>query len=136
MTISVAKYSVIMTHHNAASGRHLIPETRCQDAGFFITVRNEVGKVFFLHLSVILSTGEEGLPQCMLGYHHPPPGPGTPQSRDPPWDQVPPEQTPPRTSPPGADPTPLGPGPPEQTPPRDGYLCGWYASYWNSFLFK
>ena len=21
---------------NAASGRHLIPETRCQDAGFFI----------------------------------------------------------------------------------------------------
>ena len=22
-----------------------------------------------------------------------------------------------------------------QTPP-DGYCCGWYASYWNAFLFK
>ena len=22
-----------------------------------------------------------------------------------------------------------------QTPPADGYCCGWYASYWNAFLF-
>ena len=41
----------------------------------------------FLHLSVILSTGE-CLPQCMLGYHNPPsrhpPGPGPPGTRHPP----------------------------------------------------
>ena len=38
-----------------------------------ITGRNEVAaKVMFLLVSVILFTG--GLPQCMLGYHHPPPG--------------------------------------------------------------
>ena len=40
---------------------------------YFITVRNEVAKVIFLHLSVILFTGGGGgLPQCMLGYHTPP----------------------------------------------------------------
>ena len=22
-----------------------------------------------------------------------------------------------------------------QNPPADGYCCGWYASYWNAFLF-
>ena len=149
VTISVAKYSVVMTHHNAASGRHLIPETRCQDAGFFITVRNEVGKVMFLHLSVILSTGGEGLPQCMLGYHPPgtrhppqsrhPPGPGPPKantprtSPPPPRDQVTPEQTPPpwdqvprsRHPLPGSSPPwsrhPLGPGTPP--PPQETATC-------------
>ena len=91
----------------------------------FITVRNEVAKVMFLHLSVSHSVHRGGLPQCMLGYHtprnrhprgtrhppgtrhplgtrhpprtrHHPPGPGTP------WDQVPSQG-------PG---TPLGPGAP------------------------
>ena len=68
------------------------------------------------------------LPQCMLGYHTPPPEqtppeqmpPGSrhthlPGSRQPPWEQTPPppgEQTPPR----GAD-TPGSRDPPEQTPP-------------------
>ena len=47
---------------------------------------------------VCLSTGEGGLPQCMLEYHTP-----TPR-----------EQTTP--------------------PPADGYCCGRYASYWNTFL--
>ena len=28
-----------------------------------------------------------------------------------------------------------GPGGAWQRPPRDGYCCGWYASYWNAFLF-
>ena len=29
------------------------------------------------------------------------------------------------------------PGPREGVEtPRDGYCCGWYASYWNAFLFK
>ena len=22
-----------------------------------------------------------------------------------------------------------------ETPPQDGHCCGWYASYWNAFLF-
>ena len=25
--------------------------------------------------------------------------------------------------------------PPGQTPPADGYCYGWYASYWNAFLY-
>ena len=52
-----------------------------------ITVRNEVAKVMFIHLSVC---PQGGLPQCMLGYHqhHPPP---------------PPEQTPKRRPPAPAD---------------------------------
>ena len=63
-----------------------------------ITVCNEVAKVMFLHLSVILFTGG-CLPQCMLGYHPPgadttpgsrpprtrhPPRPGTPWTKHPP----------------------------------------------------
>ena len=84
----------------------------------------------FLRLSVSHSVHRGGLPQCMLGYHTPPPSrhpplPGPPdqappggctprEQTRPPWDQVPP----------GAD-TPLA---------ADGYCCGWYASYWNAFL--
>ena len=56
---------------------------------------------------------------CMLGYH-PPQGADTSQ-----------EQTPLRSRhPPRAD-------PPEQTPPpRIRSMSGWYASYWNAFLFS
>ena len=47
------------------------------------TVRNEVAKVMFLHLSVCPRGG--GLPQCMLGYHTPleqaPPGSRQPPPR-------------------------------------------------------
>ena len=59
----------------------------------------KLGKVMFLHVSVILFTGGGGLPHCMLGYTpHPPPGPKagtpppeyTPPSRHPPQDQAPP----------------------------------------------
>ena len=103
---------------------------------YIFTVRNEVSKVMFLHLSVILSTGR-GLPQCMLGYHppganppksrHPPPGPGNPPGADPPG------QTPPRDQ---ALPSPEQ-TPPEQTPPQgDDCRCGRYASYWNAFLLN
>ena len=72
-----------------------------------------------------------GLPQCMLGYHHPrtrhPPGQTPPSGADPPR-----EQTPPRvdTPSPGAD-----------TPPRRRACWeirstrGRYASYWNAILF-
>ena len=98
----------------------------------FITGRNEVvGKVIFLHLSVILFTGGV-LPQCMLGYQPPlgaepprdqalPPSPSpwtrhhtTPQTRHPPpQTRHPPDQTPPDQAPP---PRP-GTTPPDQTPP-------------------
>ena len=44
---------------------------------WLFTVRNEVAKVMFLHLSVC---PQEGLPQCMLGYH--PAGSGTPTRAD------------------------------------------------------
>ena len=82
------------------------------------TVRNEVAKVIFLHLSVILFTG--GSASVHAGYHIPPKQapprtrhptdqapPGTrhpldqapPQEQAPPQDQVPPpqDQAPPRT---------------------------------------
>ena len=104
----------------------------------FITGRNEVvAKVIFLHLSVILFTGEAGcLPQCMLGYHipwnrhplgsrHPTPEQTPPsRSRHPseqtptqeqthplPRSRAPQEQTPPEQTPPEAD-TPLSRHPP------------------------
>ena len=77
-----------------------------------ITVRKEVAKVMFLHLSVSHSVHRGGLPQCMLGYH--PPGPGNP------LEQTPRDQAPPRS----------------RHPPADSYCCGRYASYWNALLFK
>ena len=104
----------------------------------FITVCNEVAKVMFLHLFVILFTGGGAgdLPQCMLGYHplgaDTPPEPGTPPGADPPGSrhshtQTPPEQTPPGTRHPSSGSRP---------PLADGYCCGRYASYWNAFLFE
>ena len=93
---------------------------------FIVTVRNEVAKVMFLHLSVSHSVHRGGLPQCMLGCNPPEPGTPPPGSRHPPH-QHPLEQTPPRTR-----------HPPDQAPtlPADGYCCGRYASYWNAFLFQ
>ena len=96
-----------------------------------ITSRNEVvAKVMFLHVSVILLTGG-GLPQCMLGS----PQEQTPPRPDPPGNRHPPEQTPPQSR-----------HPPEQTHPQSRHtpeadsgiqsMSGWYASYWNAFLFK
>ena len=88
------------------------------------TVRNEVAKVMFLHLSVILFTG--GVP-----------GQVPPQTRYTPQDQVHPlgPGTPPRTMyTPGTRYTPWDqvhplPGPgthprTRYTPPADGYCCG------------
>ena len=88
-----------------------------------------------------------------------PPGPGTsPRLGAPPRTRyTPPDQvhtplgpgTPPRTrytpSPGPGTPNPPRPGTPpsDQAPPRTwytplryGHCCGWYASYWNAFLFK
>ena len=81
-------------------------------AGIF-TGRNEVlAKVIFLHLFVILFTGEGVWPPDQKT----PPGPDPPETRPPP-----------RPDPPGPDPprdqTPLGPDPPgDQTPSRSSRL--------------
>ena len=105
-----------------------------------ITVCNEVAKVMFLHLSVILSTGGGICLSACWDTTPPPPGPGSrdqahpPGTRHTPLGPGPPDQAPPPRGqvPPGPD------TPPDQTPPprsRDGYCCGRYASYWNAFLF-
>ena len=92
------------------------------------TVRNEVAKVMFLHLSVC---PQGGLPPCMLGYHHHHPYSVT---RHPPGpDQIPKEQTPPMEGspsvhagippprPPSGTRHPSGtrPDPPRSSPPRE-----------------
>ena len=82
----------------------------------FTARKQSLGKVIFLHLSVILFTGEWGSASVHAGIH--PPG------------GEPPEDTPP---PPGKTPG---------RPPRKSSAC-WairatsrqYASYWNAFLF-
>ena len=95
-----------------------------------ITVRNEVAKVMFLHLSVRPQGGVGVSASVHSGIPHPPSrhttGVDTPKSRHPPLEQTitPQEQTPPRSRhspgsrhPQGAD-TPLGADTPqEQTPP-------------------
>ena len=69
-----------------------------------ITVRNEVAKVMFLHLSVILSTGGVCLSACW----DTPPG-ATPRKHTP-------GNTPPRSTPPGSTHNP----PPEKAAAADG----------------
>ena len=109
---------------------------------------------------MILFTG--GPPQCMLGYHPPPPQADTPQEQIPPRSRHPPEQIPQEQTPPQADipqtrhpPDQTPPGsrhpltrlprsrhpPPEQTPSREAdsgirSTSGRYASYLNAFLFR
>ena len=106
---------------------------------FVITVRNEVAKVMFLHLSVILSTG--GSASVHAGISPPPPPSGTrhpPGADTPPQSRHPPEQTPPRADTPQSRHPFWEQAPPwDQAPhpPADGYCCGRYASYWNAFLF-
>ena len=47
---------------------------------------------------------------------------------------IPLEQTPPSgAGTPGAG---IPPGAGTSPPGADGYCCGWYASYWNAFLFS
>ena len=112
--------------------------------GQIITICTEVAKVMFLQASVCPWRGV-----CLSAcWDTPPeqtppgadtPGADTPQSRHPPGADTPlgadtpQEQTPPQSRhPPRAD------TPKEQTSPpgRDGHCCGWYASYWNAFLFR
>ena len=92
---------------------------------YIFTGRNEVvAKVMFLLVSVILSTGGGGLPQCMLGYHppreaHTPPG-STPLQ----------EEHPSEAHPLGITP------PPRETDSGIRSMSGRYASYWNAFLLS
>ena len=102
----------------------------------FITVRKRnCGKV---NVSTpVCQSFWGGLPQCMLGYT-------TAPGQNPPGQTLPRQTThwanPPRwVDTPWTD-TPQGRPPPRQTsawadPPADGHCSGWYASYWNAFLF-
>ena len=94
----------------------------------FFTVRNEVAKVMFLHLSVSHSVHRGGVPSQVPPRYHvqTPPGPGL-SPRDqvhPPRAGTPPRQVhPPGTPPPGMV-HPLGPGTPpwdQVHPPRTRY---------------
>ena len=77
------------------------------------TVRNEVAKVMFLHLSVILFTpGVGGV--CLSAC----------------WDTTPLGSTPPQEA------HPLEAHTTTRPPPPDGCRCGRYASYWNAFLWE
>ena len=114
----------------------------------FLPPANEVwGKVIFSEACVKNSVHRGDLPQCMLGYHHPPgadiPRPGNPGADTP--QQTPPGAEPPSSSPlpPGADPPRPGtpPSPPRSRQPHWCRACweilsirGRYASYWNTHL--
>ena len=91
----------------------------------FITIRNEVAKVMFLQASVC-PWGGGGV--CLSACSD-----TTPPRADTPERQTPPQ----KQTPPGSRHPPGKQTPPEQTPPppRYGHCCGWYASYWNAFLF-
>ena len=84
------------------------------------TVRNEVAKVMFLHLSVILSTGGGFCFSACWDTSPPgtrPPGADPPGSRHPPGADTPQEQTPPRSRPPWSRHPPGADTPQEQIPP-------------------
>ena len=98
----------------------------------YLPAATKLGQVMFLQASAILSTGREGLPQCMMGYHHHPPPrsshPIPPGSRHPPGRRHPPGSRPPQRRPPS------GSRPPPEADSGIQSTSGRYASYWNTFL--
>ena len=110
---------------------------------FFYRPQRSCGKVMFLHLSLILSTGVVW--QTSPGQTHPP-RQTLPPAQTPPWQTHPSGQIPTGEDTPWAD-TPHADTPSGQTPsgrqpslgrhpqPADGYCSERYASYWNAFLF-
>ena len=105
--------------------------TYCCQWNFIFTIRNEVAKVMFLHLSVSHSVHNGGL----VSHHalrQSPSGTESPGRRHPSG----------LDTPPGTDTTPPGSRhhllPQSRHPPPggDGYCCGRYASYWNAFLLQ
>ena len=100
----------------------------------FLPPSNEVwGKVIFPQASVCPWVWGWRTPLPQVDTHNPG---QTPPGKDPPRQTHPSRQTPLT-----GKYTPLGRHCPWQTPPRtptpprDGYWSGWYASYWNAFLF-
>ena len=93
-----------------------------------ITVRSSsCGKFMFSQVSVILS-GRDPLGRHPLPSRHP-------SGQTPLLSRHTPGQTPhPGQTHPGQ--TPLWEDTPGRHPPGDGTCSGWYASYWNGFLFK
>ena len=67
------------TSSSSNYSRHSSRPPQVRHVPDLFTVRNEVAKVMFLHLSVSPRGG--GLPQCVLGYHPPGAGTHTPRSR-------------------------------------------------------
>ena len=129
-SLKVLITSIVLWRHNMVASRHFLGVTLPNPGRWIwtgktvsdlVTVRNEVAKVMFLHLSVC----PQGV--CLSAcWDTTPPGAGTP----------PPEQAPKGAgTPTRAGPTPQEQPPREQAPPpADGYCCGRYASYWNAFL--
>ena len=88
--------------------------------GNYYRPQTKLRKGNFLHLSVSHSVHGEGVSASVHAGIHPP---GETPQVDTPWTDTP------QADPPWAD-------PPGQTPPADGHCSGWYASYWNVFLFQ
>ena len=80
-----------------------------------VTARNEVGARLCFHRRVWFCS-QGGLPQCMLGYHPPPPGSRPPQSRTP-GAGTPPSRHPSKQAPLQSKHPPSRHPPPEQAPP-------------------
>ena len=97
----------------------------------FYRPQRSCGKLMFSQASVILFTG--GVSAGHPPVRHPPGRHSTGQTptkqtatlgRHTPWADIPPGRHPLGRNPLGRHP-----------PPADGYCSGWYASYWNAFLF-
>ena len=98
-------------------------------SGFAIfTARNVVAQGNVLHVSVILFTGG-GIWQT------PPIQADTPPGRHPLAGRHPPGRHHLGRYPYSPRQTPPYPSPHPSRNPRDGHCSGWYASYWNAFLF-
>ena len=92
-----------------------------------ITVRNEVAKVMFLHVSVILSTGEGAIPACIAGDIPACLAAGFRGGVACSWGGLLPGGCLLQGG--------LLPGGYGEPLKANGYCCGWYTSYWNAFLF-
>ena len=103
--------------------------TDCVNSIISYHPQQSCGKVMFLNLSVILSTGG-CLPQCTLGYTMPlarhPPGQSHPLAGTPPGRYTPLAGTPPWG----------GTTPPGRYTPHNSHCSRWYASYWDAFLWS
>ena len=91
------------------------------------------GKVMFSQASVILFTGGGVSDRYPLGRHIS--GQTLPLGRHLPGRHLPGRHLPGRHPPTRQTPPQSDTAPGTQTPSADGYCCGLYTSYWNTFLF-